>query len=212
MAMTTAPRYVPGRYGGVRVTLTRELPPAPHERYAYFVGEHDGTPIRYHCLEVASLIAIRRGLAECGAVIHDAADAWLELVTPGDPATGELKIAPGVVRMKPGQLFWWKHDPIWRKGPVTPDGFWMVQSLLSVTAVRVIADEAAPERTAEEFGYALADALEADRTAAQDAYLTALTTAAEIPPAELVRLRDAVRAGRAGGAVDGRRTRKGATS
>jgi hypothetical protein len=40
----------------------------------------------------------------------------------------------------------------------------------------------------------------------------ALTIAAEIPPAELLRLRDAVRAGRAGGAADGRRPRKGDAS
>jgi hypothetical protein len=212
MAMTTQPRYVPGGYAGCgpRVTLTRELPSGPHERYAYFIGEHDGTPIRYHCLEVESLVAIRRGIAECGAVTHDATSAWLELATPENLITGPLKIAPGVVRMRPGQLFWWEHDPIWRKGPETPDGFWMVSSLLKVEAVRVIEDEEAPERSAEGFRYALADALVADVTAAQDAYLTALTTAAEIPPAELVRLRDAVRAGKAGGPVDGRRRRRGA--
>jgi hypothetical protein len=151
-------------------------------------------------------------IVEPFTVIHDAADAWLELETPGDPAIGELKIAPGVVRMKPGQLLW-KHDPLWRKGPATPDGFWMVHDFLGVTAVRVIGDEAAPERTAEEFGYALADALVADRRAAQDAYLVALMAAAEIPPEEIVRLRDAVRAGQAGGPADGRRrARKGAAS
>ena len=40
----TQPRYVAGR--GTRVKLTRELPPAPHDRYAYCIGELDGTPIR----------------------------------------------------------------------------------------------------------------------------------------------------------------------
>ena len=115
-----------GGGGGVRVKLTRELPMIEHDRYPYFIGELDGTPIRYHCLYVSAVVAIRRGLAQRGAVWHDAHDAWLELAIPADlPA---------------------QEDP------------------------------------------------------------------AEIPPAELVQLRDAVRTGQAGGPTDGRRTRKGPAS
>jgi hypothetical protein len=79
MTRTTAPAYVPGRYGGPRVTLTRELPAEPRDRYPYFIGTLEGTPIRYHCLDVAYVVAIRRGLAERGTVIHEAANAWLDL-------------------------------------------------------------------------------------------------------------------------------------
>jgi hypothetical protein len=128
-----------------------------------------------------------------------------------------VKVAPGVVRMQPEQLFWWDDVRIWRRGPDTPDGFWMVHVFWG--AVRVVADERAPERAPLAFREALTDAVdpgrqttEEARHAAQDAYLTALTIAAEIPPAELVRLRDAVRAGKAAGPTDGRRTRKGMVS
>ena len=124
------------------------------------------------------------------------------------------KVAPSIVRMRPGQVFWWKDNPIWRRGPDTPNGFWMIYVFAGVVAVRVIEDDQAPERTSHEFWDALGDAADPDeRTVqeawidAQDAYLTALTIAAEIPPAELVQLRDAVRAGKAGGPTDGRRAR-----
>ena len=133
--------------------------------------------------------------------------------------TEPLRVAPGVVRMRPGQLFPWDHAIIWRRGPDTPDGFWMIYALGGVVGVRVIEDDRAPERTSREFWDALGDAVdpdeadeEATRDAAQDAYLATLTIAAEIPLAELVRLRDAVRAGQAGGPTDGRRTRKGPPS
>jgi hypothetical protein len=128
-----------------------------------------------------------------------------------------VKVAPSAVRMRPGQRFWWDDNLRWRRGPDTPDGWWMIHPFWG--AVRIIEDERAPERTAYEFDEVLTDAVQPDRRSAQqtrhdaqDAYLTALTIAAEIPPAELVRLRDAVRAGRAGGATDGRRPRKGAAS
>lgn len=105
---------------------------------------------------------------------------------------------------------------MWRQGPSTDDGYWMVQKHPWGTgAVRVIVDEGAPVLTAEEFMYELKDALVADRIDAQDAYLEAITIAAELPPADLVKLRDAVVAGRAGGAADGtprKRTRKAAAS
>lgn len=134
-------------------------------------------------------------------------------------APAPVKVAAGVVRMRPGQPFAWDRALIWRRGPDTPDGFWAIYAFAGVVAVRVIEDERAPERTAREFWDVLHDAVEPDRRSAeekrndaQDAYLTALTIAAEIPPAELVRLRDAVRAGRAGGATDGRRPRKGSAS
>jgi hypothetical protein len=126
-----------------------------------------------------------------------------------ETAPAPVKVAPRTVRMRPGQLFWWTTDPLWRRGPATPDGWWMVRRYPSV-AVRLILDPEAPERTEYDFARELCDACIADRLEAEDAYLTALTTAAEIPPAELVRLRDAVRAGRAGGPVDGRRRRRGA--
>lgn len=113
-----------------------------------------------------------------------------------------LTIAPGAVRMRPGQLFWWTDSTIWRRGPDTPDGFWMIAKITR-RAVRIIEDDRVPERTAEEFEQVLFDALNADKIDAEDTYLAALTTAAEILPEELVRLRDAVRAGRRGGASDG---------
>ena len=102
----TQPRYVAGH--GTRVKLTRELPPAPHDRYAYFIGELDGTPIRYHCLEVGYIVAIRRGLAERGAVLHDAPGSWLDLATAEDlraaepehiPLSSEERIALATLRL-----------------------------------------------------------------------------------------------------------------
>jgi hypothetical protein len=132
-------------------------------------------------------------------------------------AIAPVKVAPGAVRMRPGQRFWWDDDLRWRRGPDTPDGWWMIHVFWG--AVRIIEDDRAPERTADEFDEVLTDAVQPDRRSAQqarddaqDAYLTALTIAAEIPLAELVRLRDAVRAGKAGGPTDGRRTRKGPAS
>jgi hypothetical protein len=113
-----------GGGGGVRVKLIREVPMTEYERYPYFIGELDGTPIRYHCLYVSNVVAIRRGLAQRGAVWHDAHDSWLELAAPAD--------------------------------------------------------------------------------------LPAQEDAAEIPPAELVQLRDAARAGQVGGPTDGRRKLRGA--
>lgn len=89
---TTKPRHVPGH--GVRVTLTRELPMAALDRYPYFVGDLDGTPIRYHCLAVESVVGIRRGLAECGVVIHDAPSSWLDLATGAERAAAQPDETP----------------------------------------------------------------------------------------------------------------------
>ena len=120
--------------------------------------------------------------------------------------TAPAKVAPGVVRMHPDQKWWWNSYLTWRQGPKTPDGFWMVQRLFSDKwAVRIVRDPDAPSRTAEAFTRALEDACDADEHAAQDDYLTALTIAAEMPPAELLRLRDTVLAGKAGGPADGKR-------
>jgi hypothetical protein len=120
-------------------------------------------------------------------------------------APAPVTVAPCTVRVRRGQLFRWTNDFGWRRGPNTPDGWWMVKRFVR-DAVRIIIDDDAPERTVSEFRRALEDACVADRLDAEDAYLTALTTAAEIPPTELVRLRDAVRAGKAGGPIDGRGT------
>jgi hypothetical protein len=74
-----------GGTGGVMVKLTRELPMTDQAAgYPYFVGELDGTPIRYHCLYVSNVVAIRRGLEQRGAVWHNAHDAWLELATAAE--------------------------------------------------------------------------------------------------------------------------------
>ncbi len=135
--------------------------------------------------------------------------------------TAPFQVAPGAVRMHPDQIFWWDDDPFWRRGPDTPDGWWMIYSLggpRAVRAVRIIVDDHAPERTEHEFLATLSEARDPDRRRRErdaddneDAYLAALTFAAEIPPEELVRLRDAVRAGKAGGAADGRRPRNART-
>src|SRR5450759_2871852 len=100
-----------------------------------------------------------------------------------------LKVAPRTVRMRPGQPFGWDTALIRRRGPDTSDGFWAIYAIAGVVAVRVIEDVRAPERTAREFWDVLHDAVEPDRRSAeekrndaQDAYLTALTIAAEIPP------------------------------
>ena len=116
-----------------------------------------------------------------------------------------VRVASATVRMRPDQSFWWKSDYCWRAGPDTPDGFWMVKRFgyPDRDAVRLINDTEAPERTAVEFGRALADAVDAEAHDAEDQYLAALTAAAEIPPEDLMRLRDAVRAGKAGGSADG---------
>lgn len=130
-------------------------------------------------------------------------------------ATTPVKIAPVAVRVRPDQLYWWKTDYRWRRGPNTPDGWWMIsrQSYVEIEAVRLIVDPEAPERDAREFGRALEDATQADRLAAEDAYLAAVTVTAELSPDDLARLRDAVLEGRAGGPADGspkaRRSRKG---
>ncbi len=125
-------------------------------------------------------------------------------------------VAPRVIRARSDQLFWWTDHLIWRAGPHTPDGRWMVRRWGSgPTAVRLVWDEDAPSRTAREFSQALDDACVADKTEAIDAYLTRLTLASEIPTEELQRLRDSVRAGKTGGAADGaprKRTRKQAAS
>lgn len=85
-AKATAPRYVAGHSTGIRVTLTRELPLAQHARHPSFLGEHDGTPIVYKCLAIEYVAAIRRGLAERGAVIHDVPSSWMTLATAEDLA------------------------------------------------------------------------------------------------------------------------------
>jgi hypothetical protein len=64
------------------------------DRYPYFVGELDGTPIRYHCLAVEHVVAIRRGLAECGTVIHDAPSAWLDLARGAERTTAQPDETP----------------------------------------------------------------------------------------------------------------------
>ncbi|MEK6720530.1 MAG: hypothetical protein AABZ33_07635 [Chloroflexota bacterium] len=129
-------------------------------------------------------------------------------------ATTPVRVAPRTVRMRPGQLFWWADDYLWREGPRTPDGFWMVErtGYPARAAVRVIHDDDAPERTGREFARALTEARDAEKLSAEDDYLAALTVAAEIPADELLRLRDAVRVGRAGGSADGRVSRKRAKS
>jgi hypothetical protein len=76
--------------GSVFVTLTSELPMGPHDRYPYFVGTHDGTPIRYHCLAVEVVVAIRRGLEDGGAVTHFATTSWLDLWRAEDASVGEV--------------------------------------------------------------------------------------------------------------------------
>jgi hypothetical protein len=128
-------------------------------------------------------------------------------------ATAPLTVAAATVRVTLGQLFWWKTDFLWRQGPDTPDGYWMVTKI-GRDAVRCIVDPEAPERTEHEFRDALCDARSAATWSPQDDYLRSLTIAAEIPLEELTRLRDAVRAGRAGGAVDGtpRKSRKAAAA
>jgi len=96
---STQPGYVPGHAGDIRVKLTRELPIGKFERFPHFIGELDGTPIRYYCLNVAYVVAIRRGLAERGAVLHDASSSWLdfpeatELAAPLDPELTRLREA-----------------------------------------------------------------------------------------------------------------------
>ena len=95
--MTTArkrPKYVPGLLGGVRVTLLRELPIRQFAHFPDFLGELDGTMILYHCLSTVSVIAIRRGLATSGSVLHDAPDSWLELATDADVRAAYPAVAP----------------------------------------------------------------------------------------------------------------------
>ena len=115
--------------------------------------------------------------------------------------TREPVVAPVVVRMRPNQQWWWKHPIFWRKGPETSDGFWLIHKLGYPTmAVRVVEDAEAPIRTAREFDEVLREAVHHDEWTAQD---DALRRLSEVTPSELLRMREAVVAGRAGGAADG---------
>lgn len=125
-------------------------------------------------------------------------------------------IAPAEAHIRRDQRFWYDDHFTWRQGPYTDDGFWMVprRPILGNVAVRCVYDDTAPERTASAFATYLDECVHADRMDAEDDYLSNLSAVAAIPPAELVRLRDAVAAGKAGGAADGkpRRARKAAQS
>lgn len=110
----------------------------------------------------------------------------------------------------------------WRRGPDTTDGHWMVTTGRKDAtgrpgswAVRVIIDPAAGNQNSYDIYRALENALHARSHEAEDAYLAAVDVVRAIPPDELSRLRDAVRAGKTGGASDGapvRRTRKAAAA
>lgn len=121
-------------------------------------------------------------------------------------------VAHGVVRAAPASGL----DCVgWRKGPDTLDGTWMVTTSRGANAwaVRVIIDPDAPKLSSYEMYYALEAALHARSYEAQDEYLAAITVVSDLAPNELTRLRDAVVAGRTGGAADGaprKRTRKAA--
>lgn len=121
--------------------------------------------------------------------------------------------------MHPDQSFNWEHHPLWRVGPETEDGFWLVKRPpWGPYAVRVIEDDRTPLRTPVEFRDAIRDAEHPEYRAlmaGEDTYLEAISVVATVPADELIRLRDAVLSGKAGGANDGaprRRTRKAAQS
>jgi hypothetical protein len=129
-------------------------------------------------------------------------------------------IAHGTVRVGLGS-----DMPItgWRRGPDTTDGHWMVTIGRKDStgepgswAVRVIVDPAAAHESNSFKVYQLLEnALHARGHEAEDAYLSAVDVVRAIPPDELTRLRDAVRAGIVGGGADGspqRRTRKAGTA
>jgi hypothetical protein len=121
-------------------------------------------------------------------------------------------IATGTVRVGPGS-----GGPSvgWRRGPDTPDGYWMVTTSRETTdggfaswAVRVIIDPAGLDMGSFDLYLALENALHARTHEAEDAYLAAIEVVRAIPPDELSRLRDAVRAGKTGGASDGAPVRR----
>jgi len=70
----------------VLVTLTREMPMGPTDRFPHFIGDHLGTPINYHCLDVRWVVEIRAGLETVGSVLTHAPTSWVELATPSEVA------------------------------------------------------------------------------------------------------------------------------
>lgn len=125
-------------------------------------------------------------------------------------------VAEGIARVGPGSQMPYSG---WRPGPTTPDGHWMVMEYprklvgggTAIWAVRVVVDPLAEKVDPIECGTVLERALHAPRHQREDSYLSALAVVSMLPPDDLTLLRDAVLAGRTGGAADGaprKRTRK----
>jgi hypothetical protein len=121
-------------------------------------------------------------------------------------------IAPGTVRAGTGSNM---PSTSWRRGPDTTDGHWMVTTGRKDAtgrpgswAVRVIIDPVAETMNGYEVYTRLENALHAREHEAEDAYLAAVNVVRALPPDELSRLRDAVRAGKTGGAADGAPVRR----
>lgn len=119
------------------------------------------------------------------------------------------RIAPGVLRSLSEDIY----TPYgWRRGPDTPDGYWMVSTKQwtdgAIQAVRVVIAPdgkdyrllASPKTSAYDD---LTFAVQKHSLDAQDAYLLAVQVVADMAADPLMILKQAVKLGRKGGELDG---------